>query len=365
MLIRNNTLTESANSILENATYLYESEMPNVSAYSIPVVANDRFNAGIVSYDNLSHFCENYGLDIIDGISAVAEANNIDPNDVVVSIDESTIISDPWVIDEVHQYVVAPVSESNLVSQFTDAMVSAWLESGDDYYLQAIGEPELVLEAGDDKGPAYADGNFVSSQQLKDYYSKAGKAMSDFGKQSTEVGGEKIKPDDPNFLVKIKRFLTDKPREYLSRAVARLRQTYRKFLLRADKENDENKIKWYKQIARKILQAVDWVLSKIQKAATVKYGGRLSKAKAAYADKLKNASKGKAGTTTGDASSDGSSEKVNKGGADTSYLHTYNPDSGNFESKAGTTGGTPRVNSKKKIKKDDPFGNPRAYAFGV
>ena len=39
MLIRNNTLTESASSILENATYLYESEMPNVSAYSIPVVA--------------------------------------------------------------------------------------------------------------------------------------------------------------------------------------------------------------------------------------------------------------------------------------------------------------------------------------
>ena len=29
----------------------------------------------------------------------------------------------------------------------------------------------------------------------------------------------------------------------------------------------------------------------------------------------------------------------------TSYLHTYNPDSGNFESKAGTTGGTSSVGS--------------------
>ena len=48
MIIQNNIISNPI-SILENATYLYESEMPNVSAYSIPVVANDRFNAGIVS----------------------------------------------------------------------------------------------------------------------------------------------------------------------------------------------------------------------------------------------------------------------------------------------------------------------------
>ena len=287
MLIRNNTLTESANSILENATYLYESEMPNVSAYSIPVVANDRFNAGIVSYEDLNRLCEDNDIDIIDGIRAVAEANNIDPNDVVVSIDESTIIMDPYVIDEVHQYVVAPVSESHIVSQYTDAMVGAWLESGDDYYLQAIGEPELVLEADDE---STAD-TTTDQRKLADYYKRGRQAITDFGKQSTEVGGEKIKPDDPNFLVKIKRFLTDKPREYLSRAVARLRHTYAKFLEKANKENDENKIKWYKQIARKILQAVDWILRKIQKASTINYTARLRKAKGDYKEKLDYAQK--------------------------------------------------------------------------
>ena len=87
--------------------------MPNVSAYSIPVVANDRFNAGIVSYEDLNRLCEGKDANIIDGIRAVAEANNIDPNDLVVSIDESTIIMDPYVVDEVHQYVVSPVSESH------------------------------------------------------------------------------------------------------------------------------------------------------------------------------------------------------------------------------------------------------------
>ena len=282
MLIRNNTLTESANSILENATYLYESEMPNVSAYSIPVVANDRFNAGIVSYEDLNRLCEDNDIDIIDGIRAVAEANNIDPNDLVVSIDESTIIMDPYVIDEVHQYVVQPVSESHIVSQYTDAMVGAWLESGDDFYLEAIGEPELMLEA------PYTP---TDQKELGNYYAAARKREKEFYKQSTTVGDKNIKPDDPNFLVKIKRFLTDKPREYLSRAVARLRHTYAKFLDKANKENDQDKIKWYKQIARKILQAIDWVLRKIQSAATIHYGARMRKAKSDYADKIADAQK--------------------------------------------------------------------------
>ena len=294
MIISNNDLfSRASTSILENATYLYESEMPNVSAYSIPVVANDRFNAGIVSYEDISRLCENNGIEIVDGIRAVAEANNIDPNDLVVSIDESTIIMDPYVIDEVHQYVVQPVSESNIVSQYTDAMVGAWLESGDDFYLEAIGEPELMLEADEEDDRSYSDKNFVSSQDIKRQSQQYREGIKKLKGMSTTVGDKTIKPDDPNFLVKIKRFLTDKPREYLARAVARLRQTYRKFLLRADKENDQDKIKWYKQIARKILQAVDWVLSKIQKAASINYEKRANKYAMNYADKLKDAGYGK------------------------------------------------------------------------
>ena len=308
MIINNNDLfSRASTSILENATYLYESEMPNVSAYSIPVVANDRFNAGIVSYEDISRLCENNNIEIVDGIRAVAEANNIDPNDIVVSIDESTIIMDPYVIDEVHQYVVQPVSESNIVSQYTDAMVGAWLESGDDFYLEAIGEPELVLEADEEDDRSYSDKNFVSSQDIKRQSQQYREGIKKLKGMSTTVGDKTIKPDDPNFLVKIKRFLTDKPREYLARAVARLRQTYRKFLLRADKENDQNKIKWYKQIARKILQAVDWVLSKIQKAASINYEKRANKYAMNYADKLKDAGYGK--NTKGPES-----VTVNKGG---------------------------------------------------
>ena len=108
-------------------------------------------------------------------------------------------------------------------------MVGAWLESGDDLYLQAIGEPYRLLEADDeeDKAKYHYTNDFKGTQsynattnqfktgkkQYEDFM--AGKSYDGAGKN--EVGGKTIKPDDPNFLVKIKRFLTDKPREYLAR----------------------------------------------------------------------------------------------------------------------------------------------------
>ena len=277
MLIRND-FTSNSTSILENATYLYESEMPNVSAYSIPVVANDRFNAGIVSYEDINRLCENTGITTQYAIKCISEANNIDPNDIVVSIDESTIISDPWVVDEVHQYVVSPVSENNIAYKYTDMMVDMFLESGDNFYLEAIGEPELVLEADDNKDEIDRYGydrndldlDYNSKKNVwkdDEQYKKGGVVSSILYKPGTnapEMSRSEREVLNPNFLVKIKRFLTDKPRDFLAKTAARLRQTYRKFLVKANKENDENKIKWYKQIARKVLQAVDWILKKIE-----------------------------------------------------------------------------------------------------
>ena len=288
MIISNNHISNS-NSILENATYLYESEMPNVSAYSIPVVANDRFNAGIVSYEDLNRLCENTGIELIDAIRAVSEANNLNPNDVVVSINESTIILDPWVIDEVHQYVVAPVSESNIACQYTDMMVNAFLETGDDYYLQAISEAPIddIEKEIDDMETDNKEMNKkfltnLSHSERKALRTAGGKALSyayGSGLSFKDKDGktQKLSFNDGNWLVRLKRFLTDKPRTFLANCVSRLRETYRKFLEKANKENDSGKIKWYKQIARKILQAVDWILRKIEGFATINYASRIKK----------------------------------------------------------------------------------------
>ena len=264
------------------------------------------------------------------------------------------------------------MNESNVVSQYTDAMVDAWLESGDDFYLEAIGEPELVLEADKEDDRSYSDKNFVSSQDIKRQSQQYSQGMEKLKGMSTTVGDKTIKPDDPNFLVKIKRFLTDKPREYLARAVARLRQTYRKFLLRADKENDQNKIKWYKQIARKILQAVDWVLSKIQKAASINYEKRANKYAMNYADKLKdagygkNSTKGKVDNTSYYNKNAKGPERVkgvvvtDRNGNKSVQQQHFNPDNlKNVERVTANKGG------KSEAKKESPWGTRYTFDSGV
>ena len=51
---------------------------------------------------------------------------------------------------------------------------------------------------------------------------------------------------------------------FISKKVAALRNFYKKFLDQANKEHDENKISWYKNIARVILNVIDKLLAKIQ-----------------------------------------------------------------------------------------------------
>ena len=51
---------------------------------------------------------------------------------------------------------------------------------------------------------------------------------------------------------------------FISKKVAALRNFYKKFLDQANKEKDQNKISWYKNIARVILNVIDKLLAKIQ-----------------------------------------------------------------------------------------------------
>ena len=207
---------------------------------------------------------------------------------------------DPYVIDEVHQYVVSPVSESNIACQYTDYMVNAWLESGDDYYLQAIAEAPFTIDSVE-KEIDDMDTSDMGDKFLKDLTHKERKLIRQTGNKALDYAygsgmefkdkdgkTQKINFNDGNWIVRLKRFLTDKPRTFLANCVSRLRETYRKFLAKANQENDNGKIKWYKQIARKILQAVDWILRKIEGFATINYGKRLQKLGKHNIDQIKD-----------------------------------------------------------------------------
>ena len=77
-----------------------------------------------------------------------------------------------------------------------------------------------------------------------------------------------------NFLIFLKRIITDKPRNFIAKIAARLRETYRKWLIKANKEKDSGKLKWYKKILRIVLKGIDFLLRKLE-GLRINYTSRL------------------------------------------------------------------------------------------
>ena len=71
-------------------------------------------------------------------------------------------------------------------------------------------------------------------------------------------------PQDPGFMAKLKRYIIDKPREFLAKMAAKLRNVYKQWLEKAKQESNAGKASFIKRIAAKILQAIDYIMRKIQ-----------------------------------------------------------------------------------------------------
>ena len=71
-------------------------------------------------------------------------------------------------------------------------------------------------------------------------------------------------PQDPGFMAKLKRYVIDKPREFLAKMAAKLRNVYKQWLEKAKQESNAGKASFIKKIAAKILQAIDYIMRKIQ-----------------------------------------------------------------------------------------------------
>ena len=289
--------------------------VPNKESFrDIPLIEshNGRFT---VKYENIKSMMENYGYELEDTVGRILESNGINADSIEISISESDAISnieDIGILNEYGiNYKVYPISDRDIISIYTDYMVEEYINSGNENYISLLESPELLLEADDDEDYTYDRKNLnLSYKDKKGYWSLnhdygEGKATGWYKDPKTGAYNKSDKPvdvTDANFLIKIKRFLTDKPRDTLAKIAARLRETYRKWLLKANQEHDQNKIKWYKQIARRIMQAVDWILQKIEgvkvnymkrfeKGLQDKFGGQKNlRSITVYHNRLKNSS---------------------------------------------------------------------------
>ena len=263
MLFKESDLAQDVN--LDQYMYLTEQES-KINISTIPVLENSRIGIHTVDFDNVQKIAEDYGCDYLTAINSIQESNKLDS--VAVVVDESTIIEDASIINELENVIIKPQSENSTAYQFCEEMANAYLESGDEQYLDAI-----VLDEGIVDSAKNAINNIKDSdtyKTAKKYNPKNSVPNYNFVKLFSK---DKSKADNPKAGKKVYwyrkyraviQMANNKPKSWISQKIASLRGIYAKWLEAAKKESDANKANVIKKAAASLLKIIDQLLAKMQ-----------------------------------------------------------------------------------------------------
>lgn len=139
----------NATSILENAVFI-ESSAKMLTPKTVAVVENTAVQAHVVRFADVDALAEEYGVSYLDAMSAIVEQNGLDPEHFVVAVDEAEIITNPDVVNELTNVVVAPQSEKSLAYKFCEAMVDGFAETDEEAFLEAMVDDEVAASILDE-----------------------------------------------------------------------------------------------------------------------------------------------------------------------------------------------------------------------
>ena len=277
MLFKESDLAQDVN--LDQYMYLTEQESKmNIS--TIPVLENSRIGIHTVDFDNVQKIAEDYGCDYLTAINSIQESNKLDS--VAVVVDESTIIEDASIINELENVIIKPQSENSTAYQFCEEMANAYLESGDEQYLDAIVLDEGILVNAKNSNNNIKD--FYTYKTARKHNPKKSVANYKFAKlfgkdKSTANNVKMAYRANPKKSVRYNRFkligkiynfrkairmANNKPKSWISQKIASLRGIYAKWLEAAKKESDANKANVIKKAAASLLKIIDQLLAKMQ-----------------------------------------------------------------------------------------------------
>lgn len=295
-----NTLNEAMN-ILENSEYLNEDDCLTDPS-NVPLFEHEL--GYIVNLTDIDKLCEDYGIDSLEALQSVAEANELDPEYIRVSIPEEEIYLDESIVEDyAGQVVINPISTGSLAYQYCDMLVDAFAESADEDYLYSLIEEEQAVEKTKDSKPGIMDrlkgyGNsakkffgtnnhYAAVKRIKDTidtnsinydmagYGKARKfknlakdVLGDNKKDLAIIGGSVAAATAAGTLAyKALKASQNKPKSWIAKKIAALRSVYSKWLARANKETNANKAGAIKKICAKIMNVIDALMQKLQTAA--------------------------------------------------------------------------------------------------
>ena len=267
MLFKESDLAQDVN--LDQYMYLTEQES-KINISTIPVLENSRIGIHTVDFDNVQKIAEDYGCDYLTAINSIQESNKLDS--VAVVVDESTIIEDASIINELENVIIKPQSENSTAYQFCEEMANAYLESGDEQYLDAIVLDEGIVDSAK---------NSINNIKDSDTYKTSRKYnpknsvpnynfVKLFSKDKSKAHNPKVGTREYYYYyykkyMKAIQMANNKPKSWISQKIASLRGIYAKWLEAAKKESDANKANVIKKAAASLLKIIDQLLAKMQK----------------------------------------------------------------------------------------------------
>ena len=301
--------------ILENATYLSEDESI-VNPQTIPVKEVSRLGYGVVRFDDVEKLSEDYGCDYIDAMYAIAEASDMNPEYLAVSVPEEDIIAYPEIVNELANIVIQPLSEYDFGYRYVDMCLEAWDNTGDEGYLEAIVDDSCLYEAAAlleeeeaaqkqtdptlwqkvkaapralwnaekaygsalktawgagnkteaDKAEGDAEGKRGFFGRQKDRLSAIGSAM--WANKKMTAANAAVAGAGAYGVYRFAKWVKEarnKPKSWIGKKVAALRSIYQKWMQQAQKNPKKAGI--IQSAAAKILSIIDALLAQLQRAA--------------------------------------------------------------------------------------------------
>ena len=246
----NNTysLNEGAK-ILNSATYLDES-VGMLSPVAVPIVVNESLGHPVAHYADISRIADENGVGYMSAIHYVAEANNIDFNDLLIAVPEHEILANPSIVNEMNNVVAVPTSSNDIVYTFMETCMNCFFETGDFKFLDMLNADtiaelnEAEAETKEVETPAATPGAAAATAG-----DAAGSTVSDAEKKLSTF--EKLKDN-----------LINKPRTFLVRKLQWLNNWANRHLRDINSKTGEERTIWMK-IKKKVFEIINWITKKL------------------------------------------------------------------------------------------------------
>ena len=135
-----------ADNILSEA-FMLDPYVSALSPLAIPVVENASINKPVVHYNDIVRLAEENIIAYDEAMFIVAEANGIDPDNLVVSVPDYEITANPSIVDEMYNIAVIPTTSDDIVYTYMEACMDCFLETGDEDFLYSMADDRIITEA--------------------------------------------------------------------------------------------------------------------------------------------------------------------------------------------------------------------------